>query len=111
MPALRRFGPDLILVSAGFDAHLADPLATMAVTAAGYEGIARRLAETADELCGGRVVAVLEGGYRPEAVARAVELSVRAFLGQPAAEAPPTERVRSDVARLFRAVRQLHGLG
>jgi acetoin utilization deacetylase AcuC-like enzyme len=111
VPALRRFGPDLILVSAGFDAHLADPLANMAVTAAGYEGIARHLAETAAELCDGRVVVVLEGGYRPEAVARAVELSIRAFLGEPPAEAPPAERVRPDVARLLGAVRQLHGLG
>lgn len=110
VPALHRFGPDLILVSAGFDAHLADPLADMAVTAAGYEGMARRLAETAAELCGGRVVVVLEGGYRPEAVARAVELSVRAFLGEPPAEVAPAERVRPDVARLLSAVRRLHGL-
>jgi acetoin utilization deacetylase AcuC-like enzyme len=110
IPALRRFRPDLILVSAGFDAHLADPLADMAVTAAGYEGMARRLAETAAELCAGRVVVVLEGGYRPEAVARAVELSVRAFLGEPPAEVPPAEHVRPDVARLLAAVRHLHGL-
>lgn len=110
VPALRRFGPDLIFVSAGFDAHLADPLANMAVTAAGYEGIARRLAETAAELCGGRMVLVLEGGYRPEAVARAVELSIRAVLGEPPAEALPAERVRPDVERLLSAVRHLHGL-
>ncbi len=110
VPAVWRFRPDLILVYAGFDAHLADPLANMAVTAAGYEGMARRLAEAAAELCDGRVVVVLEGGYRLEAMARAVELSVRAFLGEPPVEAPPAEPVRPDVARLLSAVRHLHGL-
>ncbi|MFN8559486.1 MAG: histone deacetylase [Dehalococcoidia bacterium] len=111
LPALRRHAPQLILVSAGFDAHLADPLASMAVTAAGYEGMARRLVEAAAELCDGRLVYVLEGGYRLEAIARAAELSLRAMLGEPPSEpAPAGVAPREDVARLIGAVGRLHNL-
>ncbi len=62
-PALRRFRPDLVLLSAGFDAHAADPLASMRVDRAGYRALAEMLVGLADELCDGRLVAVLEGGY------------------------------------------------
>ena len=63
VPALVRFKPDLLLISAGFDAFVHDPLAGMRVTHAGFAAMARRLRRVADRLCGGRVVAVLEGGY------------------------------------------------
>ncbi|HRC56611.1 MAG TPA: histone deacetylase [Kofleriaceae bacterium] len=63
VPALRRFRPDLVLVSAGFDPYRDDPLAQMSVTAAGFGAMARRLRLVADEVCEGRMVAVLEGGY------------------------------------------------
>lgn len=63
VPALRRFRPDLVLVSAGFDAHHADPLAAMRVTRMGFTGMARRMRAVADEVAGGRWVVTLEGGY------------------------------------------------
>jgi acetoin utilization deacetylase AcuC-like enzyme len=63
LPALAAFRPDLILVSAGFDAFEHDPLAGMRVTHAGFAAMARRIRRAAEQLCGGRVVAVLEGGY------------------------------------------------
>ncbi len=63
VPALRRFGPQLILLSAGQDAGADDPLGRMAVTAPGFHAMARRLQGAADELCGGRLVAFQEGGY------------------------------------------------
>lgn len=63
IPELRRFAPDIILVSAGFDAHRADPLAGMRVTEQGFRAMADRLVSLADELCDGRVVCALEGGY------------------------------------------------
>jgi acetoin utilization deacetylase AcuC-like enzyme len=63
VPALRAFKPDLLFVSAGFDAFVADPLAQMKVSAAGYRRMAACLRGVADEVCGGRLVAVLEGGY------------------------------------------------
>lgn len=62
-PALRRFRPDVILVSAGYDAHVADPLAGMRVTRAGYLAMARSLCALADEVCDGRIACALEGGY------------------------------------------------
>ncbi len=63
VPALVKFAPDLILVSAGFDAFQHDPLAGMRVTHAGFAQLARRLRMIADRVAGGRIVAVLEGGY------------------------------------------------
>lgn len=62
-PAAIAFRPDLILVSCGFDAHRDDPLASMEVSHAGYLAMAMRLRALADELCSGRIVHVLEGGY------------------------------------------------
>jgi acetoin utilization deacetylase AcuC-like enzyme len=70
--AVLRFGPDLVLVSAGFDAHVEDPLADMEVTADGFRELARRASQL-----GPRVAAVLEGGYNlrtlPDLVASALE--------------------------------------
>jgi acetoin utilization deacetylase AcuC-like enzyme len=63
LPALRRFKPDIVLVSAGFDAHHADPLAAMRVTRMGFTGMASRMRALADEVAGGRWVVALEGGY------------------------------------------------
>jgi acetoin utilization deacetylase AcuC-like enzyme len=63
LPALSKFQPDLILVSAGFDAFQHDPLAGMRVTHEGFAAMASRLRALADRVCGGRIVAVLEGGY------------------------------------------------
>ena len=72
LPALRRFAPDLLLVSAGFDAHQDDPLAPLQVSDAGFEQLLDRLFSWAGELCGGRWVAVLEGGYDLPALSRGV---------------------------------------
>lgn len=111
IPALHRFKPELILVSAGFDAHLADPLADMAVGPAGYAGMAQRLLSAASDLCDGRLVFVLEGGYRLDALAGAVEVCVRVLLGQPS-DVPEREGgdVRPDVARLIDAARDFHSM-
>lgn len=81
-PAVRAAHPDLILVSAGFDAHIDDPLANMKVTTEGFRLLARRAAVLADELCDGRLVIVLEGGYNPAALASSV-VAVVGELDQP----------------------------
>jgi acetoin utilization deacetylase AcuC-like enzyme len=62
-PAMRAFGPELILISAGQDASRFDPLARMSVSSQGFRAMAGRLADLADELCGGRLIACHEGGY------------------------------------------------
>jgi acetoin utilization deacetylase AcuC-like enzyme len=72
--ALARFEPELVIVSAGFDAHVDDPLAEMALTADGFRELARRSAAL-----GPRVAAVLEGGYNPETLPRLVEAALEGF--------------------------------
>jgi acetoin utilization deacetylase AcuC-like enzyme len=80
-PLARRFGPDLILVSAGYDAHWRDPLASMQVTTKGFYRLAQRVKGLADELCGGRLVCALEGGYHLEALAYSVLATLQALAG------------------------------
>jgi acetoin utilization deacetylase AcuC-like enzyme len=63
MPALRNFSPDLLIVSAGFDAHARDPLANLNLEASDFEWVTRQLVDFARGSAGGRVVSVLEGGY------------------------------------------------
>ena len=75
-PAIRAFQPDLLLVSAGFDAHEADPLAQMRVTEAGFAELARRSAGLAP-----RVAAVLEGGYNLDTLPHLVRAALEGFGG------------------------------
>ena len=63
LPALAKFQPDLIIISAGFDAHWRDPLANLNLKEDDFAEATRKLMDAADRLCGGRVVSVLEGGY------------------------------------------------
>jgi histone deacetylase 6 len=81
MPVAQSFAPDLVLISAGFDAARGDPLGGFDITPAGYAHMTHRLLG----LASGRVVAVLEGGYNLRSIARSVEAVVRVMLGQ----APP----------------------
>ncbi|HVB64468.1 MAG TPA: histone deacetylase [Nitrolancea sp.] len=78
-PKLAAFRPELILVSAGFDAHEGDPLASMAVTTRGFGQMAARVRAYADEYCDGRLVALLEGGYNPRATAESVAAVISVF--------------------------------
>ena len=73
---LRAFQPELILISAGFDAHVDDPLANLMWTTQDFAWITRGLCDIADELCGGRVVSTLEGGYDLPALAASVAVHV-----------------------------------
>ncbi len=88
VPALERFRPDLVLVSAGFDAFEYDPLAGMRVSLAGFGGMASRLRALADRVCGGRIVAVLEGGYDLAGLAGGMTSVLGALLA-PKVGAPP----------------------
>lgn len=63
LPALRRFSPDFLVISAGFDAHHRDPLANLNLTEADFAWVTRELLAVADECCDSRVVSILEGGY------------------------------------------------
>jgi acetoin utilization deacetylase AcuC-like enzyme len=79
LPALDAFGPDLILVSAGFDAHKADPLAQMALDEADFAWAGSALRRRAHQHCHGKLVSTLEGGYDLDALARSAAAYVRAL--------------------------------
>jgi acetoin utilization deacetylase AcuC-like enzyme len=90
LPVARAFDPQLVLVSAGFDAYGGDPLAGMRVTAEGYSALAGLCLEMAGGAAGGRAVFALEGGYDLEGLASSGAATARVLLGQPpAAPAAP----------------------
>jgi len=88
VPVARRFQPDLILVSAGFDPHWADQLAMMRVTVTGFVQMAIILKELAAELCQGRLVFTLEGGYNLRVVASSIRAIFDMLLGNSEIEDP-----------------------
>jgi acetoin utilization deacetylase AcuC-like enzyme len=81
LPRIDAFGPDLIVISAGFDAHWRDPLAGLNLTEADFAWATRKLMDLADRKCGGRVVSVLEGGYDLEGLAKSAAAHVDALMG------------------------------
>lgn len=80
LPALRQFSPELLIISAGFDAHHLDPLGGLSFTDEDYHWITRELMALADETANGRVVSVLEGGYSLEGLASGTAAHVRALM-------------------------------
>ncbi len=80
-PALRAFAPEMIFVSAGFDAHRDDDMSQLGWVDDDYAWVTQRIVEIADECAQGRIVSMLEGGYDIPALARCVELHVRALAG------------------------------
>ncbi|MBI4477912.1 MAG: histone deacetylase [Acidobacteria bacterium] len=79
LPILRQFAPDLLLVSAGFDAHDLDPLAGMRLTARGYGKLTADLCSVADSVCRGRMVLTTEGGYHLQALTACLECAIEAL--------------------------------
>jgi acetoin utilization deacetylase AcuC-like enzyme len=80
LPALDRFRPEMVLISAGFDAHRSDPLAQLLLDEADYTWITEQLLEIARQHAGGRVVATLEGGYDLAALSASAAAHVRALI-------------------------------
>jgi acetoin utilization deacetylase AcuC-like enzyme len=112
-PVVRRFQPELLLVSAGFDAHYADPLAQELLDTRGYYEIASLLKGLADELCEGRIVYALEGGYDLTALAWSVRACIDTLLGEAFAEDPLGDGPAvpgPDIERVLAAVKEAHGL-
>ncbi len=83
-PVALEFKPELVLVSAGFDPYVKDPLGGMGVTGAGFGGLASIIRGIAEETCGGKVLITLEGGYNPEGLREGVRSVLRAFAQSPA---------------------------
>ncbi|MGH9237214.1 MAG: histone deacetylase family protein [Vicinamibacterales bacterium] len=98
-PILRTFKPQLILISAGFDAYKDDPLAGMRLEAECFGRLTARLVAIADECCDGRIVALTEGGYHLKGIADSLRSVIAAFEGDRAPAAPPqTDARRGEAA-------------
>ena len=79
---VRAFAPDLILLSAGYDAHAKDPLGSMQLEATDFADLVRETKSWADELCGGKLVAILEGGYKLSALGESVVATLNVLRGE-----------------------------
>jgi acetoin utilization deacetylase AcuC-like enzyme len=110
VPLLQQFRPELLLVSAGFDAHERDPLGQMRMTTDGFGVLSTRLLRAADECCNGRVVFVSEGGYDTQALAeccqRVLSLSASDALQPPASVEGDTRRGERSLVDFRRAHRR-----
>jgi len=110
-PALERFGPDILLVAAGYDAHWADPLAEMLLSTTAFGQITELLLESATNLCQGRILLALEGGYHPQALAHGVAASIDALRGQPYKDIlGPARHAEADVREHVARVAAWHHL-
>ena len=109
LPVLRQFHPDLLLVSAGFDAHERDPLATMRLTSEAFGAMTMGLRRVAGDVCKGRMALVTEGGYDLQALAASLDQTVEA-LSAPVAEpvwpaaTVASTRGRASAARVKEAI-------
>jgi len=81
LPALEAFRPQLVMISAGFDGHHEDDMASLDLNEADYSWITRQIKALADRHCEGRIVSVLEGGYALHALGRSVAAHIKALLG------------------------------
>ena len=114
VPAVRRFNPQLILVSAGYDTHWADGLAMMQVSVSGFAQMVKIIKGLADELCSGRLVLTLEGGYNLTALAASVKATFDVLLGNTNIEDPLGQSPRGlagpSVAPLIDRIKEIHNL-
>ncbi|MBE9512693.1 MAG: histone deacetylase [Chloroflexi bacterium] len=113
-PVAKRFNPQLILVSAGYDAHWADSLAMMQVSVTGFAQMAKTLKILADELCNGHLIFTLEGGYNLTALAASIKATFDVLLGSTSIEDPlgqpqPGFKLPS-ITSLVESVKRIHNL-
>ncbi|MBF6589848.1 MAG: histone deacetylase [Ktedonobacterales bacterium] len=113
-PVADRFKPDVVLLSAGFDAHWRDPLALMRLSTADFSDLTLEVAEIADRYCDGRLVVVQEGGYHLDALAQCAATALVALTGSDGivdtlGQAPPIRERWNDEA-IIQALYELHDL-
>ena len=110
-PMVETFNPQMILVSAGFDAHWSDPITSLGLSSAGFFKVSKRLVELADEHCGGKIVFVLEGGYDPTNVANGAAAVFEALADSRSEfdAGDPNPRADPEVESRLEEVRRWHG--
>lgn len=84
-PAVRAFSPDMILISAGYDAYVEDPVGGLSVTVDGYRTLAGRWRDLAEQICGGRIAGVLEGGYHLDGLVACIDATMNVWAGKDSA--------------------------
>ena len=111
-PLAQRFKPQLLLVSAGFDAHWHDPLAQLSVSLTGFTHMLRGLVRLSEEFCGGRMVTILEGGYDLPALSYGVLNTFKVLRGHEHIADPfgADKGQETNVSKVIDAVKALHGL-
>ena len=114
-PAARRFRPDMIIVSAGYDAHVIDPFQLLQMRSSTYHAVSTQLRALADELCAGRLLFLLEGGYDVDALGESVAETWLALLGQPSKEGAkvmelPQPEPLEEVDKLLHRLKKIHKL-
>lgn len=114
-PAIRRFMPDMIIISAGYDGHVLDPLATLQYRSSTYHCLAKKVTKLAEEVCQGRLLFLLEGGYHLGALGESVASTFAGVLGEKSAvdsldasmfRGEPEDKVRA----ALHEVKRIHGL-
>jgi acetoin utilization deacetylase AcuC-like enzyme len=112
LPVVRRFNPNLILVSAGYDAHRDDPLANLNLSLSRFDWISRELIKAADEICSGKIIFFLEGGYNLDVLRNGVTNTIKGLMeielindviGQAQQNEP-------DINNLIKELRRIHNL-
>ncbi len=110
-PIAMDFGPELILVSAGFDIHEMDPLGGMEVSSKGFGALTRHVMDIADSCCHGRVVMTLEGGYHPGAMRDSVRIVLEELAGltETREESLPKQPPQQRIYAILREILRIHG--
>jgi len=114
VPAVNRFQPQLIMVSAGYDGHWADPLAMMQLSVCGFARMVGTVREMAERWCGGRIVISLEGGYNLDALPASVKATFDMLLGKNTVDDPLGKSSSPfdapDISSLLTSIKRIHGL-
>lgn len=110
IPSLEKFNPDLILVSAGYDAHWQDPLAGLSLSLTGYDWISKELIKAAENICSGKIVFFLEGGYNLQVLSIGVANTIRGLLGRDECDDPfgDSPEHETDVQNLIDELIKIH---
>ena len=108
IPVVESYEPDLVLVSAGFDAHERDPLGSMQVTTEGFAALCALVRDLADRSAGGRLVLVLEGGYDLQGLAESVAACVDVLGGGPAPQANAAPHRAGSIIQTVKGIQRRH---
>lgn len=110
--SLERFKPELILISAGYDAHWDDPLANLSLSLTGYNWISRELIKSAERICSGKIIFFLEGGYNLQVLSNGVANTIRGLLGIESFEDPlgKSNNEEPDIERVINELIKIHKL-